>query len=1189
MDIGKYFSGFFTHSLTRSVNENQNSFEDRESYFLLVLKRNSEGEGIHQIIKESEEFNIYELKDLKNSLNLIYLVISLKFTNEKVSVKAEELQPNRENNLFWGDWPPSYSWVFFLGNILFSKVKESPLWEDNLDDIIALHNGESLFDIFEKSTKFFCRNGILYEQKRELGDYSSLKVNEANRYSSIPRLFNIICEWCDYFGPNVMTTFWLLIVNFVITVFIFFINIFIKVSSISVSLLPVDKTLLNLSIYSKCLTPYLILFVPVISSTGLVFLKSILDDFPLPKHKQEDLIYLSSNNWRKKNKNRLELFSLIHPIWSSLIVILISIFIGSYSKIACDIFFQLMIHIFTSLIIIQVLSIIEININVTRESYETLWSLKLPLIIKNLLLFLYWIFVKRISLYFNKNAFDYFPFALTFIVLVKNITYVSFSIPFSKKTIGFKLGPKEEVKKVPLGDYIKCFKKNVDNKNNLIRGFWTDLFFINKSTLYEDLWYYNLVNMVLLAISAEYYILSPLLSIINTFIIIILMFSKILTDSTRPWLLNITLSHQLWKFVFDTSTLFSISFFSTTPITSNLKTFLFLTTFTLNNINYISSKSGKIVYLSESLVFYIFKIVPLFKYTKQVIVKNKGSLNKAINKVLRKRTGLLNNKADIFSDYPLQKSMEVNSNKPIELPGHLQELLEKFEGYWVLLRSNSDSLQEINAALGVSWFIRRAVDKLNPIVHYDIDKTKGIVSISTTLIMGLNDRTTLIITKTKMLGKSNFEEIEKARIEELRNEDFNDSLQNMHDENESNKQFSNKRKKSLDKFLVIDQPSTTFEWSDDKTNIILETRQNREGFKMIETRSIIPSYKLPFKIKGNDGKLIDSKKKEVLCHKVILIGNKNKSINKSNPLVCCRYFVRTEIKIPDSKLSCSRQITRDSNNLFEDEKFVNDSQDEGLNPNFLGETNEFPASVDEITQREDEILSLVLRKRSELLEKTKKLVKEIDGGSQEWTLERSYNGMKVYKKEINKQPFMSCGVTSILLSNENSELELDINGDKIRSIGDIVDYIWDSNNKMYYDPMVEKSDPMHYFRNDENICIFYQAFKGQWGVSGRDFVVICYRYKPDIQKSSYLDDSNYEYILTQSVEWPTINSTYVRAKNYFATYVFRPITENKVQALYFNQVDLHTDISAWIIKRVILDQMNSLTMLRDILQKKNDV
>ncbi|KAK6588118.1 hypothetical protein RS030_7949 [Cryptosporidium xiaoi] len=1195
MDIGKYFSGFFTHTLTRSVNENQNSFEDRESYFLLVLKKNNEGEKIHQTIKESEEFNIYELKDLNNPLNLLYLVISLKFTNEKVSIKAEELQPNRDNNLFWGDWPPSYSWVFFLGNILFSKIKESASWENNVDDIIALHNGESLFDIFEKSTRFFGRHSILYERKREISEYSSLKVDEVNQYSSIPRLFNIICEWCDYFGPNIMTTFWLLIVNFVITTLIFFVNFFCKIIGIIVSFLPMEKTSqFNPGLYSSYLTPYFILFIPIISSTGIIFLKSILDDFPLPKHKQEDLIYLSSNNWRKKNRNKIELFS-FNPIWFSFTTILTYILICSYSVITYSRFSQLTMHLFASLTTLQALSIIEIKINATRESYETLWSLKLPLVIKNLLLFLYWIFVRRLSSYFNKNVFDYFPFTLTFIVFVKHISYISFSIPFSKKTIGFKLGPKEEVKRAPLGDYIDCFKENeIDKNKSLTRGFWKNFFLIGKTTLYEDLWYYNLINMVLLAISTEYSVLSPLLSIINTSMIIVLMFSKILTDSTRPWLLNVTLSHQLWKFVFDTSTLFSISFFSSTPTSSNLKTFLFLITFALSNINYISSKSGNMVYLSENLVLYIFKVIPLFKCTGRAIVKNKSSLNKAINKVLSKKiTGILNSQTDIFSDYSLQKNREVSSSRPVELPSHLQELLEKFEGYWVLLRSNSDSLQEINAALGVSWFIRRAVDKLNPIVHYDIDKTKGIVSISTTLIMGLNDRTTLIITKTKMLGRSNFEEIEKTRIEELRNEDLNDNLQKKHEESESNRQFSSKRKKSLDKFLVIEQPSTTFEWSDDKTNIILETRQNRDGFKMIETRSIIPSYKLPFKIKGNDGRVIDSKQKEVLCHKVILKGKKNNSINKSNLLVCCRYFVRTEIKISDTKSNSSKQNTRLSNGLSDDEKTLNNSQDEDSYPTFLGESDDFPASVGEVAQREDEFFELVLRKRSELLEKTKKLVKEIDNGSQKWTLERNSNGMKVYKKEISKQPFMSCGVTSIVVNSDNSEFHLDlkgkVSGDKIASIGDIVDYIWDSNNKMYYDPMVEKSDPMHYFRNDENICIFYQAFKGQWGVSGRDFVVICYRYKPNVDESSEQDDSNYEYLLTQSIEWPTINSAYVRAKNYFATYVFRPVGENKVQALYFNQVDLHTDISTWIIKRVILDQMNSLAMLRDILQKKNDV
>lgn len=1203
MDFGKYFSGFFTHSLTRSVNDNQGSFEDRESYFLLVLKRNSDGDKIYKGLKDTKEFNIYELTDLNSPRNLIYLVISLKFTNEKISIKAEELQPNRENNLFWGDWPPSYSWVFFLGNILFYEITQFEFWDNVVINLIALHNGESLFELYEKSTRVFSISGDCQSKRKDPSESHLERIHENEQYSSIPRLFNILCEWCDYFGPNIMTIFWLLLVFSIISMLIFSINIVSIFGEFFLSSwLNYKYSICNLTYYSKKVTPYLVLMIPIITSIGLIFLKSILDDFPLPKHNQEDLIYFSNNTWRTPKKKSEDSLNLLYNMAAPILIISIYIPLSNQIEILKSEFFKFMIHLVFSFIIFQIFNNIKIKIDVSRETYDTFWSFKLPLIIKSAAFFFYWTIIRQISNYFYNESIDYFPFAISLIILTKNVISVINSMPYSKNCIGFKLGPKEEMKRLPLGDFVTYNSDLALEQSVLMFGhLWSNFFYIkNRYTLYEDMWHYNVLIAILLSICAEYPIITSFILMTNSIITIILLFSKILTDSTRPWLLNITLSHQLWKFIIDSSILFSISCFSSTPTSSNFKTSLFIVTFVLNYVNINTSKSGNMIYISENLVFYVFKLVPLFKYTRQAIEKNRMSLNMAINKVLRMRSPqIINNQDDTSLSLSINKLKEsgYSNMRAIEITSPIKELFEKFEGYWVLLRSNSDSLQEINAALGVSWFIRRAVDKLNPIVHYDVDTLRGIVSISTTLIMGLNNRTTLIINKTKNLGKNSLEEIENHRIEEFKmEEEVSDNLSLSHEEGGLYRQYSNRRKKSYEKYLVFEQPNTTLEWSEDRTNIILETRQNREGFRMIETRSIVPSYKLPFKIKGNDGKIIENRRQDVLCYKIILKGGKRNFNNKNNLLVCCRYFIKTEVVKPKDSDSSYKGTGLQEKYIQSKSSILTNALNEiqyseNIKPYFIGELNEFPLTIQQLINDEDNIFKIVIDKRTELLEYTRKLVSEIDNGAQKWSLERNSNGMRVYKREIDGQPFMSCGITSILINNDiqpfeisstNHEIE---NTNKICSIKDIVDYIWDSNNKMYYDPMVEKSDPMHYFKNDENICIFYQAFKGQWGVSGRDFVVICYRFKPDANESTDSDESQYEYILTQSIEWPVINSSYVRAKNYFATYVFRPEGENKVQALYFNQVDLHTDISAWIIKRVILDQMNSLTMLRDIIQK----
>ncbi|KAL7069190.1 hypothetical protein ACR3K2_04470 [Cryptosporidium serpentis] len=1278
MVSSKIFSGFWTHPRKRLPEDNVGSLEESESHFLLILRQTEKGRIIANCVKRCSQFSVFDFSNSEHKDNLIKLVVSLNLSNDKITSQVEELKPS-DKSRFWGDWPPPFSWLLLLGIALYDEISVIPEWELHIDSMIPLHNGESLFELLQESKNFFY-GSITLKSIPEYQESSDSRLSKQVNFLA-PALFNIMCNWCDYFGPTTLTWLWLIFSSLFVSFVSLGINIFLKLVQYQ----------LNLGqLVESTATSYILISTPLICSFGLVFLTSLADQFPLPNFNEEKLIQFimlkskAAVRTSKAYQSEYRISGIIEPVRSiiakayisnyipnSYSSSLVSVVILSAATILClflgycsTLFWWLQTNygaFFFAMLISHFLFKIfcEMEINLNFENMGNLVIFALPVQIKNLGVFLFYILFKKL---FKDNSKYYLPLTMCLIILIHFVAQVMNFLPFSAQYIAFKLGPSQETNRASLGDQLRCYSiqpgrrdtrisfrypKESNKCNELLinagsgNGYTkeSEQFFQEfniysaedntyyketYSTLYQDMECFSLLQLMACSICTQFPVTASFILTISSVLLIIIFCGKLLMQSTRPWLLQFTLSHKIWQLILETNMTLVILFVSAWDISKGLKAYVIILTISIRIISNVNYSCGILRFISETVVLSLFKLIPAI-YTQTSQISDK-SLSSVIDKVIERRhilppLGLtspipkiqpLISSGDISLIKSRKSALNISSLPPLTTPP--LSMLLKFRGYWCLLRNHSDSLQELNAALGVSWIIRRAVDKLNPVVHYDVDISKGLIVISTTLGMGINNKITLVIEKENNSGVIKDDQT-------FISPQISGYLPIGQDKDlYLNKQGISKRRRSSNKYIVIEQPNTTCQWSEDMS-VILETRQHKDGFKMVEMRRIISSSKLPFQIKENDGKIIDSQDQDILCYKVILKGCKSSSNSKNILLVCSRYFKRKEDPIKErqgEKLlngKCSAPPFEKSSLVCSSDEQVfsqsTTSQDLSLkddlnSPWFLGSSTDFPKSVQHLADNEDQFLSIVEKKKEELLFQTEELLAQVDEGFLEWSLERSSNGFKVYKKDFQNAPFMSCGITIIKLQNRN-DCHIDSNNVKMNKkfiftcVKDIVDYIWDSSTKVYYDPMVEYCKPLYYFKSNPNICIVYQAFKGQWGVAGRDFVVICYRLKRSFRGDNHstnsscpIENSNCsnfmreeEILLTQSVEWSNINDSYVRAQNYFATYVFRPGSkDNEIQLIYLNQVDLQTvGISAWIIKKVILDQMNSVAMLRDIIQK----
>ncbi|PFH35402.1 hypothetical protein BESB_062890 [Besnoitia besnoiti] len=154
------------------------------------------------------------------------------------------------------------------------------------------------------------------------------------------------------------------------------------------------------------------------------------------------------------------------------------------------------------------------------------------------------------------------------------------------------------------------------------------------------------------------------------------------------------------------------------------------------------------------------------------------------------------------------------------------------------------------------------------------------------------------------------------------------------------------------------------------------------------------------------------------------------------------------------------------------------------------------------------------------------------------------------------------------------------------SLKDVVDYLTDPASKLQFDPQTLKAVKL-----EELSCgsrILYQAFKGQWGFAGRDFLLLSRR-KEISDKRVVIGFRSIEYSQAPPAAelWPAGAGEFVRATLLRGGYDLQVLSDGVVQVSFVLQADLKTDaVPAWISKRVKSDQLNIVTAIKNHIEKR---
>lgn len=156
-----------------------------------------------------------------------------------------------------------------------------------------------------------------------------------------------------------------------------------------------------------------------------------------------------------------------------------------------------------------------------------------------------------------------------------------------------------------------------------------------------------------------------------------------------------------------------------------------------------------------------------------------------------------------------------------------------------------------------------------------------------------------------------------------------------------------------------------------------------------------------------------------------------------------------------------------------------------------------------------------------------------------------------------------------------------INLGKTYTVNEVINYLWDPEIAAEYDHSLIKACAIREFPS--NLYILYQAFKGRFGLCGRDFVMYSVK---------HWESKNRVTIGSRSVEsWPNCDhmvNGLVRGFTHLGGYDVRKdtTTEEILLTLIF-QVNIKTDgIPAWIVNRVKLEQLQVAKHIRKYLRER---
>ncbi|XP_026192011.1 uncharacterized protein LOC34623367 [Cyclospora cayetanensis] len=420
------------------------------------------------------------------------------------------------------------------------------------------------------------------------------------------------------------------------------------------------------------------------------------------------------------------------------------------------------------------------------------------------------------------------------------------------------------------------------------------------------------------------------------------------------------------------------------------------------------------------------------------------------------------------------------ASKPLD-----RRIINRFIGEWEFDRSRSTSFSPVSEQLGVSWFIRNAVEKLNPTVQYALIEENGQLefAITTTLTAG--------ISKTVRLNLSGVDV-------EAEDEDVG----------------------AWKSVTQID-------------GAVLKTTQRNEQQKatLYETREI--------KSEG------EGTQSDALWYKVVL-----RKEGLENEVSSVRVFKRISGP-PSEPYAGGEHAAAASEGSLSTASSPAKALDGDEGPQQLPAWHAF-------------------KPRKAVSSELQWIVDHLDDPSAFKKIGcRGYETFKCeqYKFHVAAGQRITSGDAVPVLGAGR------INLGKV-DFQKCIDYLSKPENKMEFDSATSKVVTI---ATDGNFSLVYQAFKGQWGFSGREFVIACWSTKVD---------ENRMILSCESVDWTeSIEGQIqglVRANLHLAGYDIQRQSNDDVVLTFCVQADLRTaGVPEWINSRVKAEQLTVVKSIKD--------
>jgi len=242
------------------------------------------------------------------------------------------------------------------------------------------------------------------------------------------------------------------------------------------------------------------------------------------------------------------------------------------------------------------------------------------------------------------------------------------------------------------------------------------------------------------------------------------------------------------------------------------------------------------------------------------------------------------------------------------------------------------------------------------------------------------------------------------------------------------------------------------------------------------------------------------------------------------------------------------------------------------------------------TKTSDPVLQ---KKNEELADAACKLIVEIADGETGWEVWENKNGIKIEKSNGPEGSVVGRSTyTWIPNTHEVSPYDLSF----------VEDCLWDVNAKKEYDDQAIEMLLLKEFENDYHVV--YQAFKGRFGVPGRDFIITLHKMIEETEtgkrmiigaQSTAEEDQIKIENEVESIEikekYEHCKKTLVRGHARVAGFVVDwTKSTNEFKLHYVNDADLKTKgIPAWLVTRAKLDQLRVLDKIRIMIDKKRKI